>query len=94
MSISALATGTLAKVGEIKTSPKGKDYIYFSIAVKGDVIYFISCVAFDDNVNKIASMAKNSAISVKGELKLSEWTAIDGSTKSGLKMSVAELICI
>ena len=94
MTITALATGTLVKVGELKTSPKGKDYIYFSISMKGETNYFISCVAFGDDADKIAGMTKNSAISAKGELKPSDWVDKDGAKQHGLKLSATEVICI
>ncbi len=87
--INALVTGKLFKKSELKTSASGKVYRNFTITDAG---VFVSCVAFEDVAMEMASMAKNDAISAKGELSPSVYTDKDNIERHGLNLKVCGIL--
>ena len=86
MTIEAAFFGSLVRDAEVKTSKGGKAYLKANIRVEnGEAASFINTMVFDaEAIASADKMAKGSRIYVEGKLSLDEWTAPDGSKRTGL----------
>jgi single-strand DNA-binding protein len=86
MTIEAALFGVLTKDAEIKTSKAGKSYLRSSVRVEnGDKAEFINVMVFDpDAIAAADKLVKGARVYIEGKLSLDEWTAQDGSKRTGL----------
>jgi len=88
MSIEAALFGTLGRDAEPKTSKNGRLYLRVNIACgEGDATQWVSAMVFDERAIAVADkLVKGARVYVEGRLSLSEWTAQDGTTRTGLSV--------
>jgi len=88
MSIEAALFGTLGKDAERKISKNGRPYLRLNIAVsEGDTTTWINAMAFDERAIAVADkLVKGARVYLEGRLSLNEWTAQDGTTRTGLSI--------
>jgi single-stranded DNA-binding protein len=81
--------GTLVKVSPAKTSATGKRYQRLSLRVgDGDNVLWVNTTIFGDLIDEIAEHAvKGAALYTEGRLSLDNWTAPDGTPRSGLSVA-------
>jgi single-stranded DNA-binding protein len=86
MSIECAFFGSLVRDAEVKTSKGGKTYLRASIRVEnGEHALFINSMVFDADAIAVADkLVKGARVYVEGKLSLDEWTAQDGSKRTGL----------
>jgi single-stranded DNA-binding protein len=73
----------LARDAEQKTSKAGKPYLRFTLRVgDGEQAQFVSVMYFGDADTK--AMVKGARVYVEGSVKLDEWTAREGTKRTGL----------
>lgn len=94
--IDALVSGKLVKDPQpLKISKNGNDYCNFMMRVNQydcEDTCLCSGIAFGECAEKVARLAQGDPLIVVGQVKLSEWTAVDGSTKHGLNITVANCL--
>jgi single-stranded DNA-binding protein len=88
MSIEAALFGTLGRDAERKTSKNGKPYLRLNIASgEGDATQWVSATVFDERAIAVADgFVKGARVYLEGKLSLNEWTASDGTTRTGLSV--------
>jgi single-stranded DNA-binding protein len=88
MSIEAALFGTLGRDAERKTSKNGKPYLRLNVACgEGDATQWVSAIVFDDRAIAVADgFVKGAPVYLEGKLSLNEWTASDGTTRTGLSV--------
>ena len=87
-SIEAALFGTLGRDGERKTSKNGKPYLRLNIACcEGEATQWVSATVFDERAIAVADkLVKGARVYLEGKLSLNEWTAQDGTTRTGLSV--------
>jgi single-strand DNA-binding protein len=80
--------GSLVRDAEVKMSSRGKTYLRTNIRVEnGQNALFISSRIFDsDAIASADKLVKGARVYIEGKLSLDEWTAQDGTKKSGLSV--------
>jgi single-stranded DNA-binding protein len=88
MSIEAALFGTLGRDCERKTAKSGKPYLRLNVAVsEGETTTWVSAMVFDERAIAIADgLVKGARVYLEGRLSLNEWTASDGTTRTGLSV--------
>jgi single-stranded DNA-binding protein len=88
MSIEAALFGTLGRDAERKTSKNGKPYLRLNVACsEGETTTWVSAVVFDERAIAVADkLVKGARVYLEGKLSLHEWTASDGTTRTGLSI--------
>jgi single-stranded DNA-binding protein len=88
MSIEAALFGTLGRDAERKTSKNGKPYLRLNVACgEGETTTWVSAMVFDERAIAVADgFVKGARIYLEGKLSLHEWTAQDGTTRTGLSV--------
>jgi single-stranded DNA-binding protein len=88
MSIEAALFGTLGRDCERKTSKNGKPYLRLNIAVsEGETTTWVNAMVFDERAIVVADkLVKSARVYLEGRLSLNEWTAQDGTTRTGLSI--------
>ena len=86
--IEAAFFGTLGRDAEVRTSRGGKEYLTFSVRVgEGEAARWINVRAFDPQaIAAVDKMVKGARVYVEGSLRLDEWTAADGTKRTGLSV--------
>jgi single-strand DNA-binding protein len=81
--------GTIVKVSPAKTSATGKRYQRLSFRVgDGDAVQWINATIFGDLIDEVEEHAvKGASLYVEGRLTLDNWTAPDGTPRSGLSVA-------
>lgn len=85
--LSAIASGTLLKPPEVKTSKSGSEYCHFILVVpiEDKRTMTLNGVATGDTAEKIAKLSTGDALSVTGNLKPNRWKDKEtGEQKNGL----------
>lgn len=90
MTIESAFFGTLTRDAEVKISKSGKQYARMNIRVdNGDSAQFINTTVFDtDAIAEADKLKKDARVYVEGRLTLDQWTAQDGSKRTGLSATV------
>jgi single-strand DNA-binding protein len=80
--------GVLGRDAERKTSKSGKPYLRLNVACgEGDATQWISAMVFDERAIAVADkLVKGARVYLEGKLSLNEWTASDGTTRTGLSV--------
>ena len=88
MTIEAAFFGTLGRDAESKVSRTGKPYVRLNVAVgTGDATQWVNVMTFDpEAIAAVDRMQKGCRVYCEGKLTLGEWTASDGSKRSGLSV--------
>jgi single-stranded DNA-binding protein len=88
MTIEAALFGTLGRDAERKTSKNGRSYLRLNIACsEGDATQWISATVFDERALAAADkLVKGARVYLEGRLSLHEWTASDGTMRTGLSV--------
>ena len=86
--IEAALFGTLSRDAERKTSKNGKPYLRLNIASsEGETTTWVSAMVFDERAIAAADkLVKGARVYLEGKLSLNEWTASDGTTRTGLSV--------
>jgi single-stranded DNA-binding protein len=83
-SIEVALFGTLGRDAERKISKTGKSYLRLNVACGEQ---WVSVMAFDERAIAVADkLVKGARVYCEGRLSLHEWTASDGTTRSGLSV--------
>ena len=87
-SIEAALFGTLGRDAELKTSKNGKPYLRLNIACgEGDATQWVAATVFDERAIAAADrLIKGARVYLEGKLSLNEWTASDGTPRTGLSV--------
>ena len=88
MSIEAALFGALGRDGELKTSKNGRPYLRLNVACsEGETTTWVSATIFDQAAIDIADkLVKGARVYLEGKLSLNEWTASDGTKRTGLQV--------
>jgi single-strand DNA-binding protein len=88
MSIEAALFGTLGRDAELKTSKSGRSYLRLNVACgEGEATQWITAMVFDERAIAVADkLVKGARVYLEGKLSLNEWTAQDGTTRTGLSV--------
>jgi single-stranded DNA-binding protein len=88
MSIEVAFFGSVVRDAETKVSKNNKRYLRLSVRVgSGDTAQFINIMSFDpDAIANVDKMVKGASVYCEGKLSLDEWTAQDGTKKTGLSV--------
>jgi single-stranded DNA-binding protein len=88
MSVECALFGTLERDCERKVSKNGKLYLRLNVACgEGDATQWVSAMVFDERAIAVADkLIKGARVYLEGRLSLREWTASDGTTRSGLSV--------
>jgi single-stranded DNA-binding protein len=88
MSIEAALFGTLGRDCERKTSKNGRPYLRLNVACgEGDATQWVSATVFDERAIAVTNkLVKGARVYLEGKLSLDEWTASDGTTRTGLSI--------
>jgi single-stranded DNA-binding protein len=89
--IDALVAGRLIQTPTLRTGASGKPFTNFllSVAVGEDQPVVVSGIAFGEESEKIAKLAKGDPLAVIGSLKPSSWAdKATGESKHGLSITV------
>jgi single-stranded DNA-binding protein len=88
VSIEAALFGTLGRDAEPKISKNGKPYLRLNVACgEGDTTQWVGAMVFDERAIAVADgFVKGARVYLEGKLSLNEWTAQDGTTRSGLSV--------
>jgi single-strand DNA-binding protein len=80
--------GTLGRDAEHKTSKNGKPYLRLNVACsEGETTTWVNAMVFDDRAIAVADgFVKGARVYLEGKLSLNEWTASDGTTRTGLSV--------
>ena len=80
--------GTLGRDAEHKTSKNGKPYLRLNVACsEGDTTTWVGATVFDERAIAVADqLVKGARVYLEGRLSLNEWTAQDGTTRTGLSV--------
>lgn len=91
-------TGNLGKNAEVKTSPQGKVYCVFSLAIKSGYgerakTTWARCTLWGQRAtgNLPAYLVKGAKVAVSGEFSLDEYQGQDGLPRSMLNINVQQL---
>jgi single-stranded DNA-binding protein len=86
MTIECAILGNLGRAAEAKTSKAGKEYLRLNIRVgEGDSAMWVNTMVFDPDAIQIADkLTAGSRVYLEGKLSLDEWTAADGTKRTGL----------
>src|SRR5262245_26777104 len=86
MGIEVAFPGSLVRDAEAKTSKAGKQYLRINVRVEnGDKAEFINAMVFDPDAIAVADkLVKGARVYIEGKLSLDEWTAQDGTKRTGL----------
>jgi single-strand DNA-binding protein len=87
-SIEVALFGTLGRDADPKTSKNGKAYLRLNVACgEGDATQWVSAMVFDERAIAVADkLVKGARVYLEGKLSLNEWTASDGTTRTGLSV--------
>lgn len=88
MSIEAAFFGTLGRDAERKRSDTGKEFVRLTVRIgDGDKVQWVSVIAFErEIIAEAEKLTKGTRVYIEGRLSLDEWTASDGSKRSGLSV--------
>ena len=88
MSIEAALFGTLGRDAEPKISKTGKPYLRLNLACgEGDATQWVAATVFDERAIAAADrLIKGARVYLEGKLSLNDWTASDGTTRTGLSV--------
>jgi single-strand DNA-binding protein len=80
--------GTLGRDAEPKTSKNGRSYLRLNVACsEGETTTWVSATVFDERALAVADqLVKGARVYLEGKLSLNEWTANDGTTRTGLSV--------
>ena len=80
--------GTLGRDCEPKTSKNGRPYLRLNVACsEGDTTTWVGATVFDERAIAVADqLVKGARVYLEGRLSLNEWTAQDGTTRTGLSV--------
>jgi single-stranded DNA-binding protein len=80
--------GALGRDADRPTSKAGRAYLRLNVRVgDGEGAQWISVMVFDNDAIEVADkFTKGARVYVEGRLSISEWTAADGSKRSGLSV--------
>jgi single-stranded DNA-binding protein len=80
--------GTLGRDCEPKTAKSGKPYLRMNVACsEGETTTWVSAMVFDERAIAVTDkLVKGARVYLEGKLSLNEWTASDGSTRTGLSV--------
>lgn len=93
MSITALITGKLIADPERRTGASGKHFTVARLtAHDGDAESVIGLVAFGSLAAQLEAMNKGDAVAITGRARLSTWTTRDGTSKTGLNVTVDRML--
>jgi len=88
MSIEAALFGNLGRDVERKTSKNGRPYLRLNVACgEGDATQWVAAMVFDERAIAVADkLVKGARVYLEGKLALNEWTASDGTMRTGLSV--------
>jgi len=88
MSIEVALFGMLGRDAEPKTSKNGRPYLRLNVACsEGDTTTWVGATVFDERAIAVADqLVKGARVYLEGRLSLNEWTAQDGTTRTGLSV--------
>jgi len=87
MTIEVAAFGTLGRDAERKTSKNGRPYLRLNVACgEGDATQWVSATVFDERAIAVTDKLVKGRVYLEGKLSLNEWTASDGTTRTGLSI--------
>jgi single-stranded DNA-binding protein len=87
----AMAAGVLARDPEQRSGAKA-DFARATVRIgSGDEVQWISVLAFGEAAERLLSLRGGDAVSVAGRAELSQWTAADGSERSGVSIVASEV---
>jgi single-strand DNA-binding protein len=80
--------GTLGRDAEPKTSKNGRPYLRLNVACsEGETTTWVGATVFDERAIAVADqLVKGARVYLEGRLSLNEWTAQDGTTRTGLSV--------
>ena len=93
--IDALIGGKLFGKPQARTSKSGNQFVTakMRVAMQDGVSMFANMIAFRDSVSTaLLALDDGSSVTVSGDLKISTYTAKDGTTKPGLDITAHELL--
>lgn len=94
--IHAMTQGTLVGAPVERTSQKGTRFATASLRVPvGGEVAFVSLTAFDEAaVARLLELHAGSGVAATGELQLNNWTAKDGTERSGWRLIATEVLSV
>ncbi len=94
--IRALATGTLYDAPQARTSQAGKTFTTAKLRADGKdgATVWVSCIAFGEQAERLATLPAGAALSVSGRVEVSAWSDKSGEPKAGLSLVVDELVTL
>ena len=94
--IAALITGTLVGDPVVRMAANGTAFATATMRVPaGTDALFIGVAVFTEvGVDRMRKLAKGGALSAVGTLEQTEWTAKDGSTRTGWRMTASEVMTV
>lgn len=92
--IGALCTGTLTADPVERTTAKGSRFVTANLRVPaGEDAVFIGIAAFDQRAaERLLQMRAGGAVSAVGVLEQTHWTAKDGETRTGWRLTANEVM--
>lgn len=87
--IECATIGTVATEPELRETNAGKRYMRFSLAVgRGEETTWASVAIFGSAAEELQGrLTKGGRVYLEGQIRLSQWTASDGTPKSGLSIA-------
>ena len=95
MTITAKIDGKVARPGELKTSASGKEFCNLVVSVyyaKDQKTEYINATFFGEQGVYASKLEKGAPVSILGDLRLNEYTALDGTVKQNLSVTVNKFI--
>jgi single-stranded DNA-binding protein len=91
MSLDVLIHGKLRGAVQVKTASNGRAYAVFKLSTtdKKNEGVLVSCIAFSATaVDMVERLADGDSVAVSGEAAISTWQGKDGTTRTGLDVTV------
>jgi single-stranded DNA-binding protein len=96
MTVHALATGSLLRTPEQRTSKNDRSYVTTTLLIKdGDGSKFVRIVAFSESVQSdLMRLSAGDALSAQGPLKAETYAARDGTAKVSLSIVASNVLAL
>lgn len=94
--IAALITGTLLNDPVVRQAANGTAFATATlrVAAGADAIFVGVAVFTEAGVDRMRKLAKGGAMSAAGTLEQTEWTAKDGSARTGWRLTASEIMTV